>query len=74
MTFIDLIAKIAGLAGGELIRVLSEIGTEYPDLRATAEKWIAALQTPLPIAEIQAELANIAQGKFDGRKHPSDIA
>ena len=74
MTFIELLAKFAKLSGDELIHALAMIGATYPDLKAGIDKWIEALQTPLPLAEIQAELGNIAKGQLDGRKHPSDIA
>lgn len=80
MSLIDLLSKIAGLSGPELIAFLERVGTEMPDLKPKADDLIAALNTALSGENlvaiggaVLAELGQIGQGKFSGRPHPSDL-
>lgn len=80
MTFLQLLAKAANLAGPELLAMLRKIATDLPDFAPLAEKWIAALEatvTPQALAVLGSsvlhELSDVAQGKLDGRAHPSDL-
>jgi hypothetical protein len=80
MTLLELIAKAAGLAGPELIAMLRKVAADLPDFAPLAEKWIAALNSALASENLIAlgkdvvtELGQIAQGKVDGKPHPSDL-
>jgi hypothetical protein len=80
LTLLDLLSKAAGLAGPELEALLSRIEVELPDFAPLARKWLDALHTGVAHDNLVAvgkavvtELGDIAQGKTDGKIHPSDM-
>jgi hypothetical protein len=80
MTFLDILLK-AGLAADSLVELLKEVKEKLPDLAPLADKFLEALSMAVDPASLIAlaealpkELANIAQGKLDPRRHPSDVA
>jgi len=81
MTLLDALSKWAGLSGPALIQALEAAAAALPDLAPTIKDWIAKLTAGLSPDNIIAlsgtiltEAANVAQGKFAGEPHPSDLA
>jgi len=80
MTLLDIIRKLAGPAA-DLTAFLSAAGAKYPDLEPRASDLAAKLSTAVSAdslvtlaSELPKEIADILQGKLDGRRHPSDVA
>lgn len=80
MTLLEVLTK-AGGAAAELVDLLARIREKAPEVAEEISKILDALnQAILPenlvgLAEsLPRELANIAQGQLDPRRHPSDIA
>jgi len=79
LTLLDLIRKAAGPAD-DLLQFLNMVGQRFPDLDPAARELLAKLTAAVEIqsltalaSALPAEIANIAQGKLDGRRHPSDL-
>jgi hypothetical protein len=80
MTILDILLKAGGAAAG-LVNLLNGIKVKYPDMAAEIDKVLDGLAQAvspdnlISLAEaLPKELANIAQGKLDPRRHPSDVA
>ena len=80
MTILDILLKAGGAAAG-LVGLLNHIKVKYPDSAIEIDKILAGLaqavapESLISLAEsLPKELANIAQGKLDPRRHPSDLA
>jgi hypothetical protein len=80
MSILEILVK-AGAAGGKLVALLESLAAKYPDAAEEVNKILAELATVvapdnlIALAEaLPRELANIAQGQLDPRRHPSDVA
>jgi hypothetical protein len=80
MTLLDILLK-AGAAGPALIDLLTKVKGLYPDLAPEVDKILSGLtdavspENLIALAEaLPREIADIAQGHLDPRRHPSDIA
>lgn len=79
MTILELIAQWTGLAGPALVALLTAAGEASPDLKPTADDWIAKLNvaiSPLNLAALvgvlPAELMDMLRRHFNPKDHPSD--
>lgn len=79
MKLIDLLLK-GGAKAADLVKMLEWVVANAPDLAPMAQKILADLELPVTPANLASvltaaapELANIAQGKIDSRKHPGDV-
>ena len=80
MNAFDLLTRWFGAASGDLRAMLEKIAAGDSELAPTAQAWLDKLNAagdPGNLAGVATavfeELKNIAQLKFDGRKHPSDV-
>ena len=80
MTLLEALEKLIGPATG-LVAVLDRAGREIPELKPQADEWIAKLNLAISqgnliglAAVLPQEIANLAHGHVDPRKHPSDAA
>jgi hypothetical protein len=80
MNLIDILTK-AGFAGAELLALLVKAKEFAPVLAVEIDQMLTVLATSIvpgnliSLAEaLPKELANIAAGNLDPRKHPSDVA
>lgn len=80
MNFLEMLRK-AGLAVGDLRKILQHVADSGTDLAPVASDLLTKLEGSVPaekIAELAAalphEILNAVQGKFDGRFHPGGAA
>jgi hypothetical protein len=80
MTLLDILLKAGGSAG-LLVELFNKVKAKLPDLAPQIDQLLASLSVAVSqanlvalAAALPAEIAAIAQGKLDPRKHPSDIA
>jgi len=80
MSILDILLK-AGAAGPALVKLLEKVKAAVPDLAPEVDKILAELaaaimpENLIKLAEaLPRELAKIAQGQIDPRRHPSDVA
>lgn len=77
MTILEIIQKITGQIVPNLLNFLDRVETAVPDLQSEAEHLKNLLSSSVQIdaqlaATLIAELEQIAKGKVDPRRHPSD--
>jgi len=77
--FIDILIRLFGLSANELRSLLERVAASGTDAAGLAAEWLKKLDEVVApealgrlASEIVRELGDIAAGKFDGRKHPSD--
>jgi hypothetical protein len=80
VSILDILVK-AGGAAASLLSLLLKVKTQFPDLADEVDSIVEALNQVVDPANLIAlaeslpkELANIAQGDLDPRRHPSDVA
>lgn len=80
MTILEILLK-AGVAADRLVALLLRVKEELPDIGPEVDKILAALSAAVSAenlvalaSALPAEIAAIAQGQLDPRRHPSDIA
>ena len=80
MSILDILVK-AGGAAASLLNLLLKVKTQFPDLANEVDAIVSALNQAvdpnnlIALAEaLPKELAHIAHGDLDPRRHPSDIA
>lgn len=78
MTILQVLEKLSSGAGS-LVNFLRDVSASSPDLKPTADAWIASLEGAASqeslvalAAALPAEIAQISQGHFDPHEHPSD--
>ena len=78
MTILDIMTR-SGIAGSQLIALLSRIGSRFPELATELEIWTEQLGKAIEpgrlvelSVEVVKEVHDIARGKLDPRDHPSD--
>jgi hypothetical protein len=81
MNLLQAIATLAGLSAPSLEALLRGAGEAVPDLKPTADEWLAKLEaelTPDALADVvlalPAELQNILKLKLQPTEHPGDFA
>lgn len=81
MNILDAIASWAGLSAPSLRNLLQSASAISPDLKPTADEWLARLDQAVTdenlgalVAALPGELRNILRGALQPEDHPSDFA